>query len=219
MAILFVQHWDVRPGKFDEYGSFILNLYNPGLKDMGIRLVGGYYVAAGEGPRVIAVASVDEAENLRRTISSREYRDLVGKLSEYVWKYSNKVYVPVGRTEKTPYVIQTGVWKLTHYYNVLHGMEEAHVKFVREEVIPAMEELKIPVTGAWRMAIGSGPRMLSECTGRSLAAISEAIQSEHFRKIAGVLKDKYATDYSNRILAPTGRIEVPYLLSEMMKNF
>ena len=219
MSILFVQHWDVRPGKFDEYGSFISNYYNPGLKELGIRLVGGYYVAVGEGPRVVAVATVDEADNLRRTLSSREYRELAGRLSEHVWKYSNKVYVPVGRTEKTPYVIQTGVWKLTHYYNILHGMEEEHVKFVRAEVIPAMEELHIPVTGAWRMAMGSGPRMLSECTGKNLTAISEAIQSDHFRKIARALKNKYATDYSSRILAPTGRIEIPYLLSEMMKKF
>jgi hypothetical protein len=33
------------------------------------------------------------------------------------------------------------------------------------------------------------------------------------------LKNEYATDYSSRILAPTGRIEVPYLMSEMMKKF
>jgi hypothetical protein len=219
MAILFVQYWDVRPGKLEEYGSFISSHYNPALKALGIRLVGGYHVAVGEGPRIVAVATVDEADNLRRTISSREYRELAGRLSEHVWRYSNRVYVPVGRTENTPYVIQTGVWKLNHYYNVLHGMEEEHVKFVRAEVIPIMERLHVPVTGAWRMALGSGPRMLAECTGRSLAAISEAIQSDNFRKIARDLKDKYATDYSSRILAPTGRIEVPYLLSEMMKNF
>jgi hypothetical protein len=219
MSILFVQHWDVMPGKFDEYGTFISNYYNPGLAKLGIRLVGGYYVKVGEGPRVVAVATVDEADNLRRAISSREYRELSARLSEHVWKYSNKIYVPVGRTEKAPYVIQTGVFKLTHYYNVLHGMEEEHVKFVREEVIPTMEQLNIPVTGAWRMAIGSGPRMLAECTGRNLAVISEAIQSDQYRKAARTLKNKYTTDYSSRILAPTGRIEIPYLLSEMMKNF
>jgi hypothetical protein len=33
------------------------------------------------------------------------------------------------------------------------------------------------------------------------------------------LKNEMATDYASRILAPTGRIEVPYLMSEMMKKF
>ncbi len=219
MAILFVQYWDVIPGKFDEYSSFILNTYNPGLEDLGIRLVGGYYVAVGEGPRIVAVATVDEADNLRRTISSREYLELASGLSEFVWKYNNRVYVPAGRMEEGPYRIQTGVWKFNHYYNVLSGREKEHADFVIEECMPAMEELKIPVTGAWRLAIGSGPRILAECTCRSFAAIAEAIEKPLFRKIANTLKDKYATDYSNRILAPTGRIEVPYLLGEMMKKF
>jgi len=33
------------------------------------------------------------------------------------------------------------------------------------------------------------------------------------------LISKYVIDYSSRILAPTGRIELPYLLEKMMKGF
>ena len=84
MAILFVQYWDVMPGKFDEYSSFVTREYNPTLQNMGIRLVGGYYVAVGEGPRIVAVATVDETDNLRRILASREYRILSTKLLEYV---------------------------------------------------------------------------------------------------------------------------------------
>ena len=51
MPILFIQHWDVIPGKFEEYSSFISTQYNPAMHGMGIRLVGGYYVKIGEGPR------------------------------------------------------------------------------------------------------------------------------------------------------------------------
>jgi hypothetical protein len=219
MAILFVQYWDVMPGKFDEYSSFATHEYNPTLKDMGITLVGGYYVAVGAGPRIVAVATVDEAENLPRILTSRKYRMLSSRLLQYVWKYSNKMYVPSGRIQEGPYRIQTGVWKFHHYYNILTGMEEEHLKFVKEECQPGMEELKIPYTGGWRLVLGSGPRILAECTGRSLAAIAEGIDTALYRKLARTLKSKYVTDYSSRILAPTGRIEVPYLLTEMMKNF
>ncbi len=219
MVILFVQHWDVMPGKFDDYSSFVTHEYNPALQKLGIHLVGGYYVAVGEGPRIVAVATVDETDNLRQTLSSREYRFLSAKLLEYVWKYCNKVYVPSGRIQEGPYRIQTGVWKFNHYYNILRGKEEEHLKFVKEEAGPGLEELKIPLTGGWRLVVGSGPRTLAECTGRSLVDIAKAIATALFRKLVRTLKNKYATDYSSRILAPTGRIEVPYLMSEMMKNF
>jgi hypothetical protein len=219
MAILFVQHWDVMPGKFDDYSSFVTHEYNPALQNLGIHLVGGYYVAVGEGPRIVAVATVDETDNLRKTLSSREYRFLSAKLLEYVWKYCNKVYVPSGRIQEGPYRIQTGVWKFNHYYNILRGKEEEHLKFVKEECLPGLEELKISLTGGWRLVVGSGPRTLAECTGRSIVDIAKAIDTALFRKLVRTLKNKYATDYSSRILAPTGRIEVPYLMNEMMKRF
>ncbi|MGC1403485.1 MAG: hypothetical protein WA974_11220 [Thermodesulfobacteriota bacterium] len=219
MAILFVQHWDVIPGKFDEYASFVTHEYNPTLQNLGIKLVGGYYVAVGEGPRIVAVATVDETDNLRQTLSSREYRLLSAQLLEYVWKYCNKVYVPTGRIQEGPYRIQTGVWKFNHYYNILRGMEEDHLKFVLEECLPGLEELKVPFTGGWRLVVGAGPRILAEATARSIVDIAKAIDTALFRKLVRTLKNKYATDYSSRILAPTGRIEVPYLMSEMMKKF
>lgn len=219
MTILFTQYWDVMPGKFDEYASFVTREYNPTLQQLGIKLVGGYYVAVGEGPRIVAVATVDETENLRKTISSREYRVLSNKLLEYVWKYTNKVYVPSGRIQEGPYRIQTGVWKFNQYYNILRGKEEDHLKFIKEECLPGMEELKVPLTGGWRLVIGSGPRILAEGTGRNIVDIAKAIDTSLFRKLVRTLKNNYATDYSSRILAPTGRIEVPYLMSEMMKKF
>ena len=33
------------------------------------------------------------------------------------------------------------------------------------------------------------------------------------------LKNNYATDYDSKILSPTGRVEVPHLIGERMKNF
>lgn len=219
MAVLFTQYWDVMPGKFDAYSSFVSNEYNPALQQMGIRLVGGYYVAVGEGPRIVAVSTVDETEHFRKTISSPEFGTLSNTLLEYVWKYSNKVYVPTGRIQEGPYRIQTGVWKFNQYYNILRGKEKEHMKFVKEECLPGMEELKVPITGGWRLVIGSGPRILAEATARNIVDIAQAIDTSLFRKLVRTLKNNFATDYSSRILAPTGRIEVPYLMSEMLKKF
>jgi hypothetical protein len=219
MAILFTQYWDVLPEKFDEYSSFVTHQYNPTLEKLGIKLVGGYYVAVGEGPRVVAVATVDDTENLRQALSSRDYRMISNQLLSLVWKYSSKIWLPTGRIQEGPYRIQTGVWKFNQLYNVLRGKEEDHRRFVKEECLPGMEELKVPITGGWRLVIGSGPRILAECTGRNIVDIAQAIDTSLFRKLVRTLKNNYATDYSSKILAPTGRVEVPYLMSEMMKKF
>jgi hypothetical protein len=219
MTILFAQSWDVIPDKFDDYSPFVSNEYNPTLEKLGLKLLGGYYVAVGEGPRIIAVATVEKEEDLMQALLDRQYRIISNKLSQVVFKYSSRIWISSGRIHEEPYRIQTGAWKFNQYYNIIPGMGEAHYHFVKEECIPGMRALGVPITGGWRLAIGSGPRILAETTGRSIENIAKAINTSEFRKMVRTLKKKYATDYNSKILAPTGRIEVPFLMKEMMKGF
>ena len=219
MTILFTQYWDVIPGKFDEYSTFVTNVYNPTISGLGIKLLGGYYVAVGEGPRIIVAATVEDQGYLRKILATDEYRTVSGKLLQLVYKYSSKLWVSSGRVTEGPYHIQLGAWKFNQLYNVVPGKDEEHYRFVKDECVPGMKELRVPITGAWRMAIGSGPQILAECSARNLEDIAKAIDSSLFRRLVRKLKKDFATDYSSRILAPTGRIEVPSMMSEMMKGF
>ena len=218
MRVLFTQNWDVMPGKFDEYSTFVTNEYIPALEQLGVRLVGGYYVVVGEGPRIIAVAAGNKPGILQAALASREYRTVSNKLLRLVWEYSSKLYVPTGRIQEGPYRIQVGVWKFNQYYNVVPGMEDEHYRFVKDDCLPVMESLGVPITGGWRLLIGTGPRMLAEATASNVTAIAKALDSPEFIRLVKTLKTRYATDYSSRILSPTGRIEVPYLIEEMMKG-
>jgi len=219
MTILFTQYWDVIPGKFDEYQSFIMEEYNGGMEKLGIKLLGGYYVAVGQGPRILAVATVEEQDYLRKILATEDYRILYSKLTKVVYKYSSKLLVSSGRVTEEPYHIQTGSWKFNQYYNIIPGMEEEHYRFVKEECIPGMKELRVPITGAWRLVIGDGPTILAECSARNIVDIAKCIDTSEFRKLVRRLKKYYATDYGSRILAPTGRIEIPSMVSQMMKGF
>ena len=219
MTILFSQCWDVLPGKYDDYSDFVSNQYNPGLENLGIKFLGGYYVAVGEGPRIVAVATVDQQTNLLNILASSEFRILSTGLIQIVSNYGSRVWISSGRVHEEPYRIQTGAWKFTQRYNIVRGKEDDHYRFVKEECIPCMKSLKIPLTGGWRLAIGSGPRTLAESTGRTIETIAAAINTSEFRQLVRTLKKRYATDYSSRILTPTGRIEVPFLMREMMKGF
>ncbi len=219
MTSLFTQYWDVIPGKFDEYSAFVSKEYVPTMERLGLKLLGGFYVAVGQGPRIIAVGTVEEQDYLRRILATEDYRIITERLLELVYKYASKLYVSSGRVTQGPYHIQTGAWKFNQYYNVVPGKEIEHYQFVKDECLPGMKELSVPITGAWRMVIGEGPRILAECTSRNMAGIAKCIDSSLFRQLVRRLKKNFATDYSSRILAPTGRIEIPSLMRDMMKGF
>jgi hypothetical protein len=219
MTILFTQYWDVLPGMFDEYSTFVTNEYIPKVAELGIKLLGGYYVVVGAGPRIIAVATVEEHDYLRKILATEEYRKITLNLQRLVTKYASKLYVASGRVLEGPYRIQQGAWKFNQYYNIVPGKEEEHYTFVKEECIPGMQQLKVPITGAWRLVIGDGPVILAECTARTMTDIAACIDTSEFRRLVRTMKKHYATDYGSRILAPTGRIEIPSLIGEMMKGF
>jgi hypothetical protein len=117
------------------------------------------------------------------------------------------------------YTIQLRVWKFNQYFNIIPGKEKEYTKFITKDYLPTMEKLGIKITGGWQVVIGPGPYIVAEGTARSIVDIAKALESDEYKRITKILISKYVTDYSNRILAPTGRIELPYLLEKMMKGF
>lgn len=219
MTVLFTQHWDVLPGRQQAYSDFVMTHYNPTLERIGIHLVGGYYVAIGAGPRIIAVGVTQDLHQLEQALVSEEYQGITVRLQEFVYNYSSKILVPTGRVRADRYDIQTGIWKLTQHWNLIPGVEKEYHEFVIDDHIPTMEKLGIKVTGGWRVVVGSGPRIIAEASAPSLVAIAKAVDTDEYRRITRKLKTTYVTDYSSRILAPTGRIDIPYFVKEMMKGF
>jgi hypothetical protein len=50
---------------------------------------------------------------------------------------------------------------------------EAHYRFVKEECLPGMKALGVPVTAGWCLVIGTGPRTLAECTAKGIFDIAK----------------------------------------------
>lgn len=219
MSVLFTQHWDVEPKKETDYSNFIMSTYNVAMEKMGLSLVGGYYVAVGMGPRIIGVAAADSLHALDSAIGTEEYQELTSRLMEYVKNYHSKVLVPTGRVTMKDYRIQTGIWKFNQYWNIIPGMEKDYAAFVKSDYLPALEQIGVPVTGGWRVVIGSGPYIVSESSAPNIVDIAKAIEADEFRRVMRTLKSTYVTDYHSRILAPTGRIDIPYFMKELMKGF
>ena len=81
MTILFTQYWDVNPGEYDDYSKFISEEFNPGFEKLDMKLVGGFYVVVGSGPRIMVVAAMQNGSGLLAALSSREYRILSTRIS------------------------------------------------------------------------------------------------------------------------------------------
>jgi len=64
----------------------------------------------------------------------------------------------------------------------------------------------------WKVVVGSGPFILVEGTSPKIEEIATSIAADEYRKLTRTLKSKYVMDYQSRILAPTRRVEVPYLV-------
>jgi len=219
MIFLFNQHWDIIPGKEEEYTKFAINHYIPTMKKIGITPVGGFYVVVGEGPGVISVGSMDSLQKLQKALETEEYEKVTAQIQRYVFNYYSRILKPTGRVKMTKYSIQLRVWKFNQYFNIIPGREMEYTEFITEDHIPTMEKLGMKMTGGWQVVVGPGPYIVAEGTTTNIVDIAKALQSDEYKRITKILTSKYVTDYSSRILAPTGRIELPYLLGKMMKGF
>jgi len=219
MIFLFNQHWDIIPGKEEDYTKFAINHYIPTMKKIGITPVGGFYVVVGEGPGVISVGSMDSLQKLQKALETEEYEKVTAQIQRYVFNYYSRILKPTGRVKMTKYSIQLRVWKFNQYFNIIPGKEEEYIQFITGDHLPTMEKLGIRMTGGWQVVVGPGPYIVAEGTTASIVEIAEALENDEYKRITRILTSKYVTDYSSRILAPTGRIELPYLLEKMMKGF
>ncbi len=220
MAVLFNQHWDIRPGKMETYSDFVMTYYNPALSKLGIKLVGGYYVTVGMGPRIIAVGLAENMSDLEAALASAAFEENTDRLMEYVTHYHSKILTATGRVKMDDYKIQTGLWKFHQYWNIAPGVDKArYADFITRKFVPGLEKSGLSVTAAWRVVVGSGPYILGECSAANLVDIARAIESDDYRAAMHKLLGDYVVDYHSRILAPTGRVDLPIFLSEMMAQF
>ncbi|MCX7177334.1 MAG: hypothetical protein NTX56_00740, partial [Proteobacteria bacterium] len=117
------------------------------------------------------------------------------------------------------YKVQTGLWKFNQYWNIVPGMAQEYAEFVTGDYIPTLEKVGLVVAAGWRVVVGSGPYILAESSAANIVDIARAIDSDEFRRVVRKLKALYITDYHSRILAPTGRIDLPNFMKEMMAHF
>lgn len=214
---LFVQQWEIIRGKQSDYTDFALRRHLPVLKKLGLNVIGGFHVMVGSGPRISVVALADDFQNLQKAIESGEFMAVTKELHEFVYGYSNAILKSTGRVDITGYGIEVGTWRFNQYYKLMHGTEAEYAEFLEKKYIPAIQKLGIRIKAEWQVILGTGLRLLLEGVTSSLVDVGQTIMSDEFRSLRRELLSSFVGNYSSRILAPTGRVEIAYLLGEMTK--
>jgi len=197
-------------GKEEGYVEFVASTMLPGMAAVGLVPVGGYYVEVGSGPRIIAVSRADDSEQLCRSVSAKEYKQIILQLKSLVYNFRTAVLEPTGRVKHVTYVIQKGVWKFNQYYDLRPGRKREYADFIMTEYIPALEKLDyLEITGGWNVALGGVNEIIGELTFKDPIDIGRMLNSQEFRLVSQRLKDEFVINYRNRILRCTERFDEP----------
>ena len=204
MPAKFIQYFDVLSGREEEFRRFASRGYIPGINGTGLlRIVGSWFVAAGEGPYWILESVADSVKDINKLLQLDEFGKLNHLLHFLITNYKTKILAPSGLVEIVV-PTQRG-FRFNHHYNVAHGRHEACEKLVREAHIPTMERLGIRIIGGWYVVVGPGPNVVVEGSCPSVKQILDAIGSAEYQEISRKLV-AMATGFGSKILVPTGLI-------------
>jgi hypothetical protein len=93
MSVKLLMHWDIQPGRDQDYFEFVVREWGPGITKLGIEPTGAWYTAyaSSTAPQIMAEGIAEDLDTMRRILRSKEWQELHEKLMEYVSNYSHKV--------------------------------------------------------------------------------------------------------------------------------
>lgn len=209
MSVLYAQYWNIIREKEDEYSTFIVEEYNPVIKELGINIVGGYYVEVGEGPNTVACFTFDDLTTVNKKITDMRFVEITNKLTNFVKNRKAALAISTGRVGNSDYKLQENVWKWNFYYNVKPGKKDAYRDVIQKSV-EIFEKLDfVELTEEWRMIYGGKADYIFELTFKDPFDIGRLMNNADFRDLEKLIKKEIIDFNSSRILRTTERFEKP----------
>jgi hypothetical protein len=92
----FNHHYDVIYDKYDDYLAFIRDEHLPIMEELGVKMIGSWYVAIGPGPNMVVEGACPSVKAIMEVIGSERYRRLTAKLLTMVNAFGSKILVDTG---------------------------------------------------------------------------------------------------------------------------
>ncbi len=83
--------YNIKSDKQDQYYRYMLSSFVPAIQELGVYMHMVWHVAYGDYPMRKIEFVTESAESLRQLFFSEEWRELEGKLLDYVDDYTRKV--------------------------------------------------------------------------------------------------------------------------------
>ncbi len=207
--VLYVQYWDIIREKEDEYVKFILNEYNPVIKKIGFKIVGGYYVEVGEGPNTIACFTLNDITKVNELVTTEEFVDITNKLGNFVRNRKAALFKSTGRVSEKEYKLQENVWKWNFHYNVKPNKKQQYRDFM-EKVVKIFNKIDfVELTQEWRVIYGGIADYILELTFQHPYDIGRLMYNSDFRELEKIVRKELVEVKSSKILRTTERFEKP----------
>ena len=88
--------WNIRTGREAEYFEFVVKEFAPGLMRLGLQPTEAWYTVYGDCPQILTGSVAEDVRTIQHVVSSDEWRELMGKLGEYVTHYQQKIVQATG---------------------------------------------------------------------------------------------------------------------------
>ena len=88
--------WNIRTGREAEYFEFVVKEFAPGLMRLGLQPTEAWYTVYGDCPQILTASVAEDMQTIQHIVNSDEWRELMGKLGEYVTQYQHKIVQATG---------------------------------------------------------------------------------------------------------------------------
>ena len=91
MTVKLLMTWDIIPGREQEYFEFVVRDFIPAVQRMGMEPSDAWFTMYGRQPQILAAMQMPSINSLNGVLGSDEWRDLTGRLLDYVDNFQYKI--------------------------------------------------------------------------------------------------------------------------------
>ena len=180
MLVKFIQYWDVLSGKGEEFDTFLVKNYIPGINESSfVKIARSAYAIAGEGPYFILEGVSDSLQSVNQLLQDEEFYRLKRLLLFLITGYKTKVIVPTNRFENKMSDVALNC-QFSQYYDLVYEKYDEYTDFIISEHIPTLNKLGIDISGEWEVCIGAGPNLIIEGHCQSTKELFRAIETKEY---------------------------------------
>jgi hypothetical protein len=92
----FNHHYNVLHDKLEDYTAFMKDEHLPIMEELGVKMIGAWYVAIGPGPNMVIEGACPGVKIIMEAIGSERYRRLTSTLLTMVDGFGSKILVDTG---------------------------------------------------------------------------------------------------------------------------